>query len=65
MSNLPTVDELKIAQRHNQKLSIQLSEAVFRETQLEVLAEAIRDERDAAVAERDALKAKYAGNSGE
>ena len=51
MSNLPTVDPLKAAQRHNQKLSSQLVESQFRETNLEVLAEALRDERDAARSE--------------
>jgi hypothetical protein len=56
MSNLPTVDALKASQRHIQKLSTQLNEGAFRETHLELLAEALRDERDAALAELADLK---------
>ncbi len=56
MSNLPKVDPLKASQRHNQKLSTELSEGAFRETHLELLAEALRDERDAARTELAELK---------
>lgn len=58
MSNLPKVDPLKASQRHNQKLSTELSESAFRETHLELLAESLRDERDAALAELATLKQK-------
>lgn len=46
MSELPTIDPLKVAKREAEKLRSQVAEASYRETQLEVLAEALRDERD-------------------
>lgn len=58
MSNLPELDPLKIAQRHNQKLTTQLNDAQYRETNLEILAEALRDERDAARNELATLKSE-------
>jgi len=48
MSEIPAIDELKVAKREAEKLRRQVAEASFRETQLEVLAEALRDERDEA-----------------
>lgn len=58
MSNLPTVDNLKASQRQNQKLATLLTESLYRETQLELLAEALRDERDEAHTELAQLKQK-------
>lgn len=52
MSELPTIDPLKVAKREADKLRTQLADANYRETQLEILAEALRDERDEA---REAL----------
>lgn len=46
MSDLPQIDPLKVAKREADKLRSQVAEASYRETQLEVLAEALRDERD-------------------
>lgn len=46
MSELPTIDPLKVAKREADKLRSQVAEASYRETQLEVLAEALRDQRD-------------------
>jgi predicted metal-binding transcription factor (methanogenesis marker protein 9) len=48
MSELPTIDPLKVAKREADKLRVLLADATYRETQLEVLAEALRDERDEA-----------------
>lgn len=48
MSELPQIDPLKVAQREVYKLQNELQEYRKRETQLEILAEAIRDERDEA-----------------
>lgn len=56
MSNLPTLDSLKVAQRHIEKLSTRVAESEYRETKLEILAETLRDERDAARAEVAVLK---------
>jgi len=56
MSNLPAVDNLKVAQRSIQKLTTQISEGMHRESQLEILAEALRDERDAARSQVEQLK---------
>jgi len=53
MSELPTIDPLKVAKREAEKLRSQVADSSFRETQLEVLAEALRDERDEAVQQRD------------
>lgn len=46
MPELPTIDPLKVAKREADKLRSQVAEASYRETQLEVLAEALRDQRD-------------------
>jgi len=46
MSALPTIDPLKVAQRSIQKLEAGLKESQNNETHLEILAEALRDERD-------------------
>lgn len=51
MSELPVIDAHKVAQREVEKLRAQITEANYREAKLEVLAEALRDERDAARAE--------------
>jgi hypothetical protein len=56
MSNLPAVDNLKVAQRSIQKLTTQISEGMHRESQLEILAEALRDERDAARSQVEQLQ---------
>lgn len=58
MSNLPTVDPQKVLQRNNQKLTTSLSDATLRESQLEILAEALRDERDKALADLAELQQK-------
>lgn len=42
MSSLPTIDQSKVASR----LVTKLSEVISQSTQLEILAEALRDERD-------------------
>jgi hypothetical protein len=58
MSELPTIDPLKVAQRTAQKRLEELTQSKFNETQLEVLAEALRDERDEAVGKVAELTAK-------
>jgi hypothetical protein len=58
MSELPTIDPLKVAQREASKLATQLRESLNRETQLEILAEALRDQRDEAVRALDEAHAK-------
>jgi hypothetical protein len=54
MSQLPEVDMRTVAQR----LSLKLSDQIFQTTQLEVLAEALRDERDSALSELTQLKSE-------
>ena len=54
MSQLPKIDQLKVQQRINEKLTAELAQAkkisASNESSLELLAEALRDERDEAVA---------------
>lgn len=50
MSTLPEIDPLKVAQKDAAKLENELRASRNRESQLETLAEALRDQRD----ERDA-----------
>lgn len=57
MSELPTIDPLKVATREAEKLRTRITEASYRETQLEILAETLRDQRDAAIVELNELKA--------
>ena len=54
MTSLPDIDHQKVAN----KLALKLAESLLQSTQLEVLAESIRDERDSATAERDNLKSQ-------
>lgn len=49
MSELPTIDPLNVANREAEKLRTLVAEGIHRETQLEILAEALRDERDEAI----------------
>jgi hypothetical protein len=58
MSELPQIDPLKVAQREVAKLSADLAEYRTRETQLEILAEALRDQRDEALAGLQELRDK-------
>lgn len=58
MSALPEIDELKAAQRELEKLRQQVLAATNRESRLEILAEALRDERDAAQARVAELEAE-------
>jgi hypothetical protein len=64
MSELPQIDSLKAEQRTNAKLIAKAGEdakaAATRESQLELLAEALRDERDAARAEISELRQQLA-----
>jgi hypothetical protein len=53
MSALPEINELKAAHREIGKLREQVAAATNREARLEVLAEALRDERDEALAKLD------------
>jgi chromosome segregation ATPase len=46
MSELPQIDPLKVAQKDVAKLETELRASRNRESQLEVLAEALRDQRD-------------------
>lgn len=46
MSELPTIDSANLLERENQKLRSLYLESLRRESQLELLAEALRDERD-------------------
>lgn len=48
MSELPNLDETKVLQRAYANLAKQLSDALLREAHLEILAEALRDQRDSA-----------------
>jgi hypothetical protein len=57
MSTLPAIDPLKVAERKIQKLSAELAESKDIETRLEILAEALRDERDEARAKAAELEA--------
>lgn len=50
MSALPEIDELKAAHRELSKLREQVAAATNREARIEILAEALRDERDEALA---------------
>lgn len=47
MSELPQIDAQKSIERLSHKFAAQLAESVVRESNLELLAEALRDERDA------------------
>lgn len=58
MSALPEIDEVKAAHREISKLREQVAAATNRESRLEVLAEALRDERDEARAELAAASAE-------
>jgi hypothetical protein len=57
MSDLPEIDPLKLAERKIQRLSAELAQSKDFEIQLELLAEALRDERDDALTEVAHLKA--------
>lgn len=61
MSELPQIDPLKVAQREVYKLQNELQDYRKRETQLEILAEAIRDERDEARAQLEELRNQEGG----
>lgn len=56
MSELPVIDELKVAQREIEKLRQQVLVALNREARLEILAETFRDQRDAANAKLSDLE---------
>lgn len=56
MSELPQIDPAKVAQ----KLLSKNSDLTYQVTQLEVLAEALRDQRDEALKKVDELEAKSA-----
>lgn len=56
MSELPQIDPLKVALREAAKLRDLLSESTLRESQLEILAEALRDQRDELQKELDVLR---------
>jgi hypothetical protein len=58
MSALPEIDELKVAKRELDKLRQQVLTGNNREAHLEILAEALRDERDALANEIAELKAE-------
>lgn len=58
MSELPVIDELKAAHREIGKLREQVVSATTRESQLEILAEALRDQRDEALAKVAELEAE-------
>jgi hypothetical protein len=58
MSALPEIDEVKAAHRELGKLREQIAAATNREARLEILAEALRDERDAARARVSELEAE-------
>lgn len=60
MSELPTIDPLKVAQRSAQKYRSELAESKDMVTQLEILAEALRDERDEAVEKLGTANARIA-----
>ena len=51
MSNLPQLDPSKILERENLKLEAENKELKKRETHIELLAEALRDQRDEALEE--------------
>lgn len=51
MSELPAIDSAKLAK----KLMGEITELTYQKYQLEVLAETLRDERDQARAEKDAI----------
>lgn len=65
MSELPTIDPLKVAKREAEKLRSQVAEAFYRETQLEILAEALRDQRDEYEAKLNEALARVSGTSDE
>lgn len=50
MSELPQIDPLKVAQKDIAKLEAEVRASRNRESQLETLAEALRDQRDEALA---------------
>lgn len=58
MSALPEIDEVKAAHREIGKLREQVAAATNRESRLEILAEALRDERDEAQARVAELEAE-------
>lgn len=60
MSTLPVIDELKVHRREIEKLRQQLLASFTRESHLEILAEALRDERDEALKQISELKDKTA-----
>lgn len=55
MSELPQIDPLKVAQKDVAKLEAELRASRNRESQLETLAEALRDQRDEALQRVDEL----------
>lgn len=57
MSELPQLDPAKILERDNLKLEAENRELKKRETHIELLAEALRDERDEAREEVTRLQA--------
>lgn len=61
MSELPQIDPIKVAQKDIAKLEAEVRASRNRESQLEALAEALRDQRDEALSKlEDAGTAKQA-----
>lgn len=58
MSELPQIDPLKAATREIAKLATEVDGYRKRESQLEILAEAIRDQRDEALEALEELRSK-------
>jgi hypothetical protein len=54
LSDLPQIDPLKVAQKDVTKLEAEVRASRNRESQLETLAEALRDERDEALKKLEA-----------
>jgi hypothetical protein len=63
MSELPKIDELKVEKKNVQKLRLNLAESENRESTLEALAEALRDERDEARAKLAEAESKLASST--
>lgn len=65
MLELPQIDPAKILERDNLKLEADNREYRKQITHLELLAEALRDQRDAALEENERLQAALENSSGE
>jgi chromosome segregation ATPase len=63
MSELPTIDSLKVAQRKLSKQAARITELEDNETNLEILAEALRDQRDEARSQLAEAERKLAENT--